>query len=251
MAHIILTGATGAAGAAILQYALNSPQISRISILSRRPVALAANQPKATVIVHDNFRQYDQSVLDQLKGATACVWAQGISSRGMSQEAYEEITIDYPLVAAKAFASLGSDATGEDKGNMTFVYISGAGAELDEKKASMMFGRVKGRAEQSLLDLQTELPTLKVYNLRPAMINPEGNYLAERRVSIQDWLSTGFGALFERSWKKYVIPTDGLAKACIGLALGDGAPIAAGDGVEAGGRVLRNDAIRVVAGLPL
>lgn len=107
MAHVILTGATGTAGAAVLDRALRSPAISRVSILSRRPVKRAEGQPKANVIIHKDYESYPQELLDQLQGATGCVWAQGISSRGMKERDYEKITVDYPVAAAKAFAGLG------------------------------------------------------------------------------------------------------------------------------------------------
>ena len=240
MAHIILTGATGTAGAAVLAYALKSPSIARVSVLSRRPVKLAENEPKARVIIHKDFDNYPPDVLDQLKGATGCVWAQGISSRGMSEADYTKITLDYPCAAAKAFSTLG------DKIN--FIYMSGEGASSTEK-SSMMFGRVKGRAENAILALSIELPSLDIYNIRPAAINPEGNYLAERTPTTQDKASTFLGGIFEKVWKGYVISTEKLAKVCVELATGDGKPIPAGQGVESDGRLLRNTALRRLAGM--
>ncbi|KAK5122893.1 hypothetical protein LTR85_003458 [Meristemomyces frigidus] len=240
MAHIILTGATGTAGSAILAYALTSPSISRVSILSRRPVKLADNEPKANTIIHSDFEKYPEEMLDQLKGATGCIWAQGISSRGMKKDDYTKITVDYPLAAAKAFAGLGE--------HVNFVYMSGEGADMEEK-ASTMFGRVKGRAEKTLLGLQEEYPSLKVYNVRPAMINPQGKYLAERKPTLQDRASTLLGGIVGVVWKSFEIPTDKLAKACVDLAVGDGEPIPAGQGVAAEGRLLSNTALRRLAGI--
>lgn len=240
MAHIIVTGATGSAGAAVLAYALKSPSIARVSVLSRRPVKLAENEPKAHVIIHKDFENYPPDVLDQLKGATGCVWAQGISSRGMSEADYTQITLDYPCAAAKAFSTLG------DKIN--FVYMSGEGASSTEK-SSMMFGRIKGRAENAVLGLSQQHPSLNVYNIRPATINPEGNYLAERPPTMQDKASTVLGGIFEKLWKSFVIPTEKLAKVCIELATGDGKPVPAGQGVESDGRLLRNTALRRLAGM--
>ncbi len=239
MAHIILTGATGTAGAAILDRALKSPSISRISILSRRPVAPANHQPKARVIIHKDFENYPPEVLDQLKGATGCIWAQGISSRGIQEAQYSKITIDYPVAAAKALASLGS---------MNFVYMSGDGADMDEK-SSLMFGRIKGRAEKTMLKLGEENDNLHVYNIRPALINPQGHYSAERAPTLHDKSSTFLGNVFERVWKSYVISTPALAEACLVLATGDGKPTQAGVGVEAGGRLLRNTALRRLGGI--
>lgn len=183
----ILTGATGTAGAAVLNHALNSPAISTISILSRRPVKLAENQPKAQVIIHKDYENYPSEVLEQLKGATGCIWAQGISSRGMKEDDYAKITVDYPMAAAKAFSGLNE--------RMNFVYVSGEGANMDESKAGQMFGRIKGRAEKQLLELGKEQAALNVYNIRPAIINPQGNYLQERAPTLQDRLATGLGAI--------------------------------------------------------
>lgn len=239
MAHIILTGATGTAGAAVLSYCLASPSIARVSILSRRPVKLAENQPKAVVILHKDFEQYPASVLEQLEGATGCVWAQGISSRGMTETDYTKITVDYPVAAAKAFAGLGQ--------KVNFVYVSGEGANMEG--SGMMFGRIKGQAEKKLLELGVERPSLNVYNARPAAINPQGQYLAERSPSLQDRLSTGLGGIFEKVWSSFVIPTPSLAKVLVDLATGDGEPVPAGAGIEADGRLLRNTAIRRLAGL--
>ena len=195
---------------------------------------------KAQIIIHKDFEKYPPEVLDQLKGATGCIWAQGISSRGMTEKDYEKITIDYPVAAATAFSGIGQ--------HMNFVYMSGEGADMNEK-SSFMFGRIKGRAENALLALGKEHESLAVYNIRPATITPEGNYLQERSPTMQDRLSTGLGAIFERVWKSFVIPTPKLAQVCVDLALSDGKPIPPGVGIEADGRLLRNTAIRKLAGM--
>ena len=154
----------------------------------------------------------------------------------MNEADYTKITYDYPVAAAKAFAGLHE--------GFNFVYMSGEGASSDEK--GQLFARVKGRAENELLRLQN---TLNVYNIRPAIINPQGKYLAERNTTLQDRASTLLGGLAGFVWKSFVIPTDKLAKACIDLAIGDGKPIPAGPGVEAEGRLLRNTALRRLAGM--
>lgn len=239
MAHIIVTGATGAAGSAVLAHALASPSISRVSILSRRPVKLAENQPKANVIIHQDFESYPPSVLDQLKGAQGVVWAQGISSYGMKEDEYSLITVTYPVAAAKAFAGL------NDK--LNFVYVSGEGADTSGK-AYAMFGRVKGRAEKTLLELQNDHEGLSVYNVRPAVIRSVA-HLADRSKNMNDRLIAALGPVFQMVMPSFVIPTDKLAEATVKLAIGDGKPVPAGVGVEADGRLLRNTALRKLAGL--
>ena len=236
MAHIIITGATGSAGAAVLTHALESPIISRVSVLSRRPVKLAEGQAKADVIIHSDFETYPEEVLSRLQGATGCVWAQGISSRGMNEDEYIKITVDYPLAAARAFSTLGP--------KMNFVYVSGEGADMEKQQGGMMYARVKGAAERKLLELQAELEPLHVYNIRPGVINPAGKYLAERKPSLLDKSSTFIGNILGWVYPSGVITTNDFAKACVRLATGDGEPIPAGAGVMANGRLLRNHALR-------
>lgn len=84
--HIILTGVTGTCGSAVLKYCLSEARITRISVLSRRPVAQAEGQDKVHVILHENFAEYPVSLLEQLKGATACIWALGISQTLVTKE---------------------------------------------------------------------------------------------------------------------------------------------------------------------
>lgn len=86
--HLILTGATGLVGSATLAHILSLPagSVSRLSILSRRPVPMAENKPNVTVIEHRDFSQYPPELLEKLKGANGCIWAQGISQNDVSKE---------------------------------------------------------------------------------------------------------------------------------------------------------------------
>ena len=88
--HIILTGATGLVGYGVLQHCLASPTVTRLSILSRREFELPNdpnfNTSKAQIIVHKNFNECPPALLEQLKGAHGCVWAQGISQTEVPKE---------------------------------------------------------------------------------------------------------------------------------------------------------------------
>ncbi len=86
MAHIILTGCTGTAGSAVLARCIASSSISRISVLSRRPVKQATGVDKVNVIIHKDFNVYPNDLLEQLKGAVGCVWALGVAAAQVSAE---------------------------------------------------------------------------------------------------------------------------------------------------------------------
>lgn len=86
--HLILTGATGLVGSATLDAMLKMKDITKISILSRRPVPMAdeAKDPRVNVIIHKDFNAYPPEILRQLQGATGAVWALGISQNQVSAE---------------------------------------------------------------------------------------------------------------------------------------------------------------------
>ena len=85
--HLVLFGATGLVGSSVLHAMLKNKKITKISIVSRRPVQMAedAHDSRVNVIIHQDFEQYGDGLLDQLKGATGCVWALGIAQSQVSK----------------------------------------------------------------------------------------------------------------------------------------------------------------------
>lgn len=83
--HLILTGATGLVGSAVLHSMLTTPSVTKISILSRRPVAQAEGHEKAKVIIQKDFATYEKGVLEELKDAHGVVWALGITSTAVDK----------------------------------------------------------------------------------------------------------------------------------------------------------------------
>lgn len=78
--HLILTGATGLVGSAVLHQMLTTPSVTKVSILSRRPVAQADGHEKAKVFIQADFSKYEKKVMDELRDAHGVVWAQGVSA---------------------------------------------------------------------------------------------------------------------------------------------------------------------------
>ncbi|KAJ7665463.1 hypothetical protein DFH06DRAFT_1187433 [Mycena polygramma] len=242
--HIILTGATGTVGAAVLRNCLASPAITQLSILSRRQFTLPSGDgldvQKAHVIVHEDFAAYPSNLTDILRGADGCVWAQGISQTEVSKEEYIRITYDYPLAAAKAFSTL------SDKNKFNFVYVSGEGADPTEKTFTL-FGKIKGRAEVALHALPSDPPhsALRVFNVRPGFVDPAP--VDQREKSWGLLKRTGIsvlGPVLRNFMPARVSPADLLAKVLVDLATGDGEPVAPGTGIEDDGRTVRCVGVR-------
>ncbi|KAK4700247.1 hypothetical protein P7C70_g6001, partial [Phenoliferia sp. Uapishka_3] len=163
--HVILAGGNGTVGSAILAQALLHPSITRLTLLLRRPLALSLSSPKLHIIIHEDFLSYPPALLEQLKGAQACLWAIGVTGVGAKVEGdYEKITRDFAVEAAKAFAALR-----EDGEKFVFCFLSAATANQAVGKAWGEAGRVRGEAEATLVALTSTLP-LATYFFRPAPV---------------------------------------------------------------------------------
>lgn len=144
---IILFGCTGMVGQGVLRECLFSPDVTSVVAVVRSPIE--QKHDKLRVIVHKDF--LDFSTLSE--DADACFWALGVSSAGMSEADYTRVTHDYTLAAAKVLAGP----------TMTFIFVSGAGAD-----GNAMWARVKRKTEQDL----AAMPFKAVYVFRPGAIQP-------------------------------------------------------------------------------
>jgi uncharacterized protein YbjT (DUF2867 family) len=77
----------------------------------------------------------------------------------MKEADYERVTYGIAVAAADTLARLNP--------RMTFVYVSGAGADSSEQ-GRIMWARVKGKTENALL----RMPFHSVYIFRPGVIQP-------------------------------------------------------------------------------
>ncbi|KAL6250482.1 hypothetical protein RBB50_002784 [Rhinocladiella similis] len=284
MVHLILTGATGLVGSAVLSHILSlpasaTPRITRLSILSRNPnISLLSDSPptgtpsankhtKIEVIEHGDFNTYPSELLDRLSGADACIWALGVSQNDVSKEKYLEITKEYTLNAARAFAGLdrgpsaggegeGEDASGNAKGRkkFKFIYVSGEGATQTPGRLTPLFGRVKGETETALINLAKE-PGLRnrlgVYSVRPAGVDGTNQPWIWRKI-MRDQRSVfqrvvlanllpPIRVLGRESW---LSPTEELGRVLVEMALSEKEDGYQGGGVTGEGRILGNAFLR-------
>lgn len=166
--HLILTGATGLIGSSVLDAMLKMKDVTKISVLSRRPVPMAeqANDPRVKVIIHKDFTKYGSDVLGELRGATGAVWALGTSQNKVSSEELVTITKDYTLAGAKAFADL---APGDEP--FRFIFVSGMGATQAPGMFTPRFGSVKGETETALDEMRAANPRFAAESVRPSGVD--------------------------------------------------------------------------------
>lgn len=73
--RVIITGATGLVGSAVVRQCIANPAITKALILTRKPLAPdISDNKKITVILHQDFGSYPPELLAQLSGAQGCIW---------------------------------------------------------------------------------------------------------------------------------------------------------------------------------
>ncbi|GAO15121.1 hypothetical protein UVI_02029790 [Ustilaginoidea virens] len=79
--QVVVVGATGYVGSTVLRHCLADPRISRVHVLTRRPLGDAeapAGSPasgKLSVIIKTDWMAYDDELLHALRHARACLWS--------------------------------------------------------------------------------------------------------------------------------------------------------------------------------
>jgi uncharacterized protein YbjT (DUF2867 family) len=149
----IVTGTTGMVGEGVLIECLNHPDVDEILVINRKPGGVA--HPKLRELIHGDFFNL-APIEGQLAGFDACFFCLGVSSVGMSNEAYRHMTYDLTLNMARLLARLNPETT--------FCYVTGAGTDSSEQ-GRIAWARVKGATENALARLFKQ-----AYMFRPAFM---------------------------------------------------------------------------------
>lgn len=196
---IIITGATGLIGAATVREAIADDAITEVVLLVRSQPQF--QHPKIITVLHNDFLDY-QNLSTYFSNAHALIWCLGISQTQVSKKQYEIITHDY-VTACASFCLQVNPA-------IRFVFVSGDGADRSEQ-SSTLFKRVKGRAENSLLQCGlTNIIIARPDAVNPRQKNPQAPFLYK--------LAYPFFPLVERFAPHKIIWSDVLAKALLQLA---------------------------------
>ena len=201
--NVLLFGATGMVGRGVLRECLLDAGVSRVLSVGRS--ATGQTHPKLRELIVADLFDYS-AVREQLSGFDACFFCLGVSSAGMSEEAYRHVTYELTLAAANVLVRLNPQ--------MTFVYVSGAGTDSSERGSSM-WARVKGATENALM----RLPFKAAYMFRPGFIQPLHG--VRSKVALYRWgyvLASPFFGLLRRLAPRYVTTSEQVGRAMLAVA---------------------------------
>ncbi len=154
--NVIITGSSGMVGKGVLLESIEDSRIHKILLINRSKTDVKSS--KITEILLSNFKEID-SLKDQFKDYNACFHCMGISSSGVSEEKYFDLTFNVSKAIAQSMFSANP--------NMVFNYVSGSGTDSTEKGNSM-WARVKGKTENMILNMGFK----DAYAFRPGGILP-------------------------------------------------------------------------------
>ncbi len=200
---ILIFGATGMVGQGVLHECLAASDVSRVMTVGRSPVEQI--HPKLQQLVQADLLSLEARERD-LQGFDACFFCLGVSSAGMTEDAYRQIIHEVTLSAATLLSRLSP--------GMTFVYVSGAGTDSSEQGRSM-WARVKGKTENDL----KKLPFRSVYLFRPGVIQPLRGIQSKTPAYRHFYTVAGpLLSLIRRLFPGAVVTTDDIGKAMLNAA---------------------------------
>src|SRR6185369_5678757 len=100
--RVVLFGATGMIGQAVLRECLLDPSVSEVLSVGRAPTG--KQHAKLRELIRPDLSNLSP-VADELTGFDACLFCLGVSSAGMSEADYRRVTFDLTLSAARLLAA--------------------------------------------------------------------------------------------------------------------------------------------------
>jgi len=201
--RIVIFGASGMVGQGALRECLRDPEVEQVVSIVRS--STGTTQEKLREIVHETFLDFTP-VENELTGLNACLYCLGVTSTGTKEEDYTRITYEFTIAAATTLLKLNP--------GMSFVFVSGAGADSTEHGGTM-WARVKGKTENALLSM----PFRSIYVFRPAMIQPlDGIQSKTASYRIIYGLIAPFLTAARHFWPSHISTTQELSKTLLAAA---------------------------------
>jgi len=217
--RLVVVGATGMVGGYALRYALDHPDVGRVTAIGRKKLGIS--HPKLDEVLHRDFADCS-ALVETLSGQHAVIFCLGTYTGSVSDADLRTITVDYTVEFARVLRGSSPDAA--------FSFLSGSGAD-PTGRSRMAFARYKGQAETALL--AAGFP--HVYIFRPAYIYP---VQPRQEPNLSYRLLRATYPAFRLLFPNQVIPADDLARAMVDVAVRE-TP-------EIGGLVFENRDIRAL-----
>ncbi|KAF2119772.1 hypothetical protein BDV96DRAFT_568183 [Lophiotrema nucula] len=170
---LLITGATGTIGGAVLRASIRNPSITSIVALSRRPLTSSLSSPKLTTVIVKDWKNWETNILDNIADADAAVWALGTSDTN------QDTNMVYPMAFHNAV--LEARKKKGTRKRFRFVFISGAFVSPDQG-ASLWFmsgaRKLRGLLETRVLEFAAQNKDWwQTFAVRPGGVFKSGTWM--------------------------------------------------------------------------
>ena len=203
MKNVIITGPTGMVGNLVLRYCMNRKDVGNVTIITRRETGI--NHNKLTEVIHSDFMDYSP-ISQHFNNQDVALYCIGVYTGAVPADEFTRITVDY----TKSFAE---NIANHNK-NLTFCFLSGAGADQKEK-SRMLFAGAKGAAENFLLKQEFGA----VYIFRPRYIYP---ITPRKEPNFTYRITRAIYPVLSRIYPNIVITSEELAHVMVDVGLSGG-----------------------------
>jgi hypothetical protein len=157
-------GATGSVGDGLLKATIESPEVEKIHVVTRRSsprIEAGVAAGRVDMHLHEDFTDYS-GLADVLPEVNTVLWALGTSSIGTDDATYTRIHVDFPLAFVSAWLAA------RTRGPMAFHFVTGMGTDPD---GAQHWAREKARTERELAAL-AGTGDLRTFSYRSAFVRP-------------------------------------------------------------------------------
>jgi uncharacterized protein YbjT (DUF2867 family) len=133
---VVILGATGLVGSALLNELIQDPQVSEIRLLTRRPIAVTLQKVR---VFQTDLSQPESGAFEGVSALYCCIG----TTRKKTPDQTRYRAIDYGMTLAAAVAAKNAGAT-------EVHLVSAIGADIQSK---IFYSRLKGEIEQDLLKI--------------------------------------------------------------------------------------------------
>jgi hypothetical protein len=173
---LLITGATGTIGSAILRHCLQNPSITSIIALSRRALPPDISSPKLSTIIVSDFANYDAALLSQIISADGAVWALGTT------DANREVNFVYPHAFFTSFLDARKKSEYGDQ-RFRYVRVNGAFTESDQDRSLWFYSeprKLHGLSEARTLELGEQYRDVcQTFVVKPGGVATQGTWAME------------------------------------------------------------------------
>jgi uncharacterized protein YbjT (DUF2867 family) len=201
--NILIFGATGMVGQAVLRECLEARDVGRVLAVGRQSTGIA--HERLSELVTPDLTNLEAH-RDKLAPFDACFFCLGVSSVGMNEADYTRVTQDLTLSVARLLVN--------ENSQIIFTYVSGAGTDSTEK-SKVMWTRVKGRTENALIALGFK----GAYMFRPGIIQPMHAVRSKTTAyRVTYALATPLFGVIRKFWPRSIVTSEQVGLAMLGVA---------------------------------